>query len=90
MFPEGIAIIHGGARGADSLCGAWARDNGVPEIVMAAQWDKYGKQAGSMRNQWMFEILQPTYAVAFPGGVGTEHMVRILERANVPVWRPYG
>ena len=85
-----FAIIHGGARGADSLCGAWGAAHGCPVVIVPANWDFYGNRAGPVRNAWMLDIAFPTYAVGFPGGTGTADMLRRLERAGVPVWRPAG
>jgi len=69
-------VIHGGATGADSLAGEWARSHGIPEIVVPPNWDYYGKRAGLERNHWMLG-LDPDVVVAFPGGTGTKHMVTI-------------
>jgi len=81
-----FAIISGGARGADSLAVAYGRANGLAVIEVQANWDFYGKPAGSIRNKWMLDLCNPSYAIAFPGGVGTAHMIKLLRAANVPVW----
>lgn len=72
-------IIHGGARGADSLAGQWAALNGVPCNVYRADWDKHSRRAGSIRNMEMLDASKPDCVVAFPGGVGTAHMVRYAD-----------
>lgn len=69
-------LIHGGARGADSLGGEWARSHGIPEVIVPANWDYYGKRAGLERNHWLLQ-LEPDAVVAFPGGTGTRHMVSL-------------
>lgn len=81
-----FAIVHGGARGADTLCGEWAKARGIPVARVDADWDFYGKKAGPIRNQWMLEFFQPTYAIGFPGGVGTRDMQLRLDQAKVPLW----
>jgi hypothetical protein len=88
------AVRHGGARGADSLAGEWARARGVPEQVYPADWSR-GKTAGFERNAAMLADNDPNLpyrhvvcAVAFPGGRGTADMVRRLRAANVPTWEP--
>jgi hypothetical protein len=90
---EIFAIRHGAARGADSLGGRWARENGYMEQVYPAEWDRLGKRAGFVRNQEMIDAHDPEIpssrvvaVVAFPGGNGTAHMVRIARAAGVPVW----
>ena len=54
---EPIALlIHGAARGADSLGGEWAAARGVPVQAFPADWKKHGRAAGPKRNQQMLGI----------------------------------
>jgi hypothetical protein len=78
-------IIHGAARGADTLGGKWASDRGIPVEVYPAQWNKYGKKAGFLRNTQMLEEGQPDMVVAFTGGRGTDMMVNLSAKAGVQV-----
>lgn len=82
-----FAVIHGGARGADSLAALWGKAKGLPVIEVAANWNFYNKSAGHIRNGWMLDFCFPTYAVAFPGGPGTANMIRQCENRGVVVWR---
>lgn len=83
-----FAIINGGARGADSLCAAWGRANGLPVITVDANWTFYDKRAGHLRNGWMLELCGPTYAVGFAGGRGTADMAAKVRAAGVTLWEP--
>lgn len=78
-------VAHGGARGADSHADAYCKDNAVPHVCYPANWALYGKAAGPIRNQQMLEDFQPDLVVAFPGGRGTAHMVKIAREAGVEV-----
>lgn len=78
-------IIHGGAKGADTLADQWAKRYGIPVVRMDALWDFHGKQAGSLRNQAMLDMLHPDGVLAFPGGNGTADMIRRAEKAGLPV-----
>jgi hypothetical protein len=81
-------LIHGGARGADSLAAEWAMANGIPVLeypVTPEDWRTIGKAAGPMRNQRMLDEGKPDLVVAFPGGSGTADMVRRAQRAGVKV-----
>ena len=79
-------IIHGAARGADSLAGYWATDrNGISIKEYPADWDKYGKSAGYKRNSDMLNSEKPDLVVAFPGGKGTEMMVQLAKKGNYKV-----
>ncbi|UPU16137.1 hypothetical protein [Escherichia phage ZCEC13] len=91
MLPFKIElIIHGGARGADSIADMWAKKHGVFVMRMDALWNAHGKGAGPKRNWAMLNFGKPDYCVAFPGGNGTADMVRQCEKASVVVWKPYG
>ena len=52
-----ILIVEGGAKGADSIAGEYARDRGYLLKVMPADWDKNGKAAGFIRNKAMHELI---------------------------------
>ena len=78
-------VIHGGARGADSLVGRWASSHKIEIVVYPALWKIHGKSAGPIRNQQMLDSENITTAVAFPGGRGTADMVKRLTKANIPV-----
>jgi hypothetical protein len=78
-------VVHGCAPGADSLAGRWATERGVPQEPYPADWQKYGRRAGPLRNEQMLREAKPDLVVAFPGGRGTAHMVRIAEEAGVKV-----
>lgn len=84
VFPK--MIIEGGAEGADTMARLWANSRGVHVATVIAQWSKLGKKAGPLRNEAMI-LLEPDLVLAFPGGRGTEHMVRTAKKANVPVTR---
>ena len=82
-------LIHGGARGADSLADAWARGAGVEPCKCEALWQyyrmhSYYKEAGPRRNAAML-VLQPQLVIAFPGGNGTRDMVNTARAEGIPV-----
>lgn len=80
-----IHLIHGAARGADDCADQWGVVNWVPTSVYPAEWDKYGRRAGPLRNIQMLKEGKPDIVVAFPGGRGTEHMKKIAREAGVEV-----
>jgi hypothetical protein len=81
-------LIHGAAHGADSLAAAWALSRGIPAIAFPADWNKDGKAAGFVRNARMLRDGRPELVVAFPGGKGTAHMVKLARAAGVAVLEP--
>lgn len=77
-------VIHGAARGADTLAGDWARQRGVGCSVFPADWAGYGPKAGHLRNAQMLREGQPDLVLAFPGGRGTANMIKQARAAGVP------
>lgn len=54
-------------------------------LTEIADWSKYGKAAGPMRNQKMLDEYKPDLVVALPGGRGTADMVSRARVAGVEV-----
>jgi len=79
-----VFIIQGGAKGADLLAKSWANSRGQPMAEVPANWYKFGKPAGHMRNAWML-LLEPDLVVAFPGGTGTAGMVKMAKSKDILV-----
>ena len=78
-------LIHGAAKGADTLAGYWARENGIKEKQYPALWNTHGKAAGIIRNQKMLDDNKVDLVIAFPGGKGTADMVERAKKANIEV-----
>lgn len=79
-----VTLIHGGAKGADLLADAWAVNNWCSIIQMKADWKTHGKAAGPLRNHLMLKE-KPDLVIAFPGGKGTAHMVKIAKQEGIEV-----
>jgi len=85
-------LICGMAKGVDIISYFWAKERGINIIECPADWKKYGKAAGPIRNQQMLDEEKPTHVIAFQdcrvnpnGSNGTNHMIRISKAKNVPV-----
>ena len=86
-FDKDMTIIEGGANGADRSAQNWAKLYNVKLETFPADWDKYGKRAGFIRNGQMLKEGKPDMVIAFPGGKGTEMMAMLAEKAGVKVVR---
>jgi hypothetical protein len=78
-------LIYGGAPGADTMAGDWARSRNKRSLLFVADWATHGKAAGPKRNARMLAEGRPDLVVAFPGGKGTEDMKRRARAAGVEV-----
>lgn len=94
FYDDDLRVMHGGARGADTLVDEAARQFGVRTKVFAANWATYGKPAGVIRNKAMADYLEmcrskdhTVEVIAFPGGTGTADMVRQAEQRGIDVQR---
>lgn len=63
-----ITIIHGDCYGADKISGDVARELGYKVIEMPAEWHRYGKAAGPIRNRKLF-IFNPHEVIAFHNNI---------------------
>jgi hypothetical protein len=85
-MPDGLVIINGKAKGADNLASDWAIVNWVPYEEYPANWSKYGRGAGPVRNKQMLDA-GIDLVLAFPVGEarGTRNMIDIAQKAGVEV-----
>lgn len=79
-------VIQGGAPGADSMAKEWATKNHIFSETFYANWRKYGRSSGFLRNERMLAEGKPGLVIAFPtGGPGTKDMIHQANRAGIPV-----
>jgi len=79
-------IVHGNARGADRYAALIAKELGYKVEPHPANWTRYGRSAGPIRNREMLNS-GVVLVIAFPGGRGTDDMVKQAEKAGVRVLR---
>lgn len=72
-----ITVVSGRARGADTLGEKYARLHGLSIIEMPAEWSKYGKRAGYMRNEEMAKVGDIVVAFWNGSSLGTKHMINL-------------
>ena len=92
-YIDPTVVVHGGARGADTLAAEAARTIGATVKKYRADWNEYGRAAGPIRNQQMIDDEHTTeepidMCVAFHDRIktsrGTKDMVRRALRAKIP------
>jgi len=87
---QDTVLIHGDARGADLLAGVYGLRRGWEVHPEPAQWYKYRKAAGPIRNQLMLDKWHPEVCHAFHDDLehstGTKDMVQRCLKGGVPVF----
>ena len=78
-------IVSGGARGVDRFGEQLAKARGIPLNVKPANWDKYGKSAGYIRNKEMAEYADALLALWDGESRGTKHMIDLAKKNNLKV-----
>ena len=78
--PEDIEIVSGTARGVDQIGEQFAKKRGMKIKRFPADWAKYGKSAGPIRNEQMAKYA--THCVCFHRGksLGTANMIQLAEQ----------
>lgn len=89
LVGDELVVVHGAAAGADRIADMCAKGMGVTVDPHPAEWERYGKGAGPIRNREMLAA-GAHLVVAFKDdfGVlrgGTEDMVHVAAHAGVPI-----
>jgi hypothetical protein len=81
-------VIAGGCRGADYLAVKAARECGLSYVEFPADWQKFGKAAGPIRNAKMLKEGKPDFVLVFHPDIasskGSKHMLSLVKKARVP------
>lgn len=59
-----IEIVSGGCSGADALAERYAHSHGYPLQIFPAEWSRYGKRAGYVRNRRCMPTSRPLPSAA--------------------------
>lgn len=73
-------VVSGGARGIDTLAIMWAVKKHLPMKVFVADWNKYGKSAGAIRNKEMAEYADYLIAIWDGESKGTKNMIDVMTK----------
>lgn len=81
-----IEIVSGTANGADKLGERFANEFGYSIKEFPADWKKFGKSAGYIRNSEMADY--GDCLIAFWDGVskGTKHMIDLAKKKNLKIY----
>lgn len=79
-------IISGGARGVDELGEAYAYLHKIPLEVFNANWNKYGRAAGHMRNEEMAKNADALIAIWDGESRGTANMIETAKKYKLNLY----
>lgn len=68
-------VVSGAARGVDKLGEMWAKENKVAIKQFPADWDKFGRKAGHIRNEEMAQYATCLIAIWDGESPGTGSMI---------------
>ena len=78
-------IVSGGAQGADKLAERFAKKYNIPTTIFMAQWIKYGKSAGFIRNKEIIDTCDAVVAFWDEKSPGTKHSLTLAKQQNKPI-----
>ncbi|MDR3049232.1 MAG: DUF2493 domain-containing protein [Elusimicrobiota bacterium] len=73
-------IVSGMAKGADLLAHQYAKEHNMEIIEMKANWKKYGRAAGPIRNREMAKIADALIAFWDGKSKGTKNMIDTMNK----------
>ena len=85
-----IEIVSGHAPGADTLGERFAKAYDYPLKIFSADWEKYGRAAGPIRNEQMAKYAAEAdrgMLIAFPIGEsrGTRNMIKLAQQYGLEI-----
>lgn len=82
---EDITVVCGKARGADTLGEQYAKERGYAVAYFPADWDRYGKAAGFIRNEQMAQNADALVAFWDGKSRGTKSMIELAAKYNLKI-----
>jgi hypothetical protein len=79
-------VVSGGATGVDKLGEGFAKLAGLSLKIFQADWNKYGKSAGPIRNKQMAEYADGLIAIWDGKSRGTKNMIDEMKKLGKPVF----
>ena len=83
---KGIEIVSGNALGVDKIGEKWGKSLGYKIKLFPANWGRYGKSAGYVRNKEMANYADALIAIWDGKSKGTKHMIDIAKKKGLKVF----
>ena len=79
-------VVSGAAKGVDACGERWAEMNNLPIRRFIAEWDRYGRAAGPIRNGAMADYADMAVVFYDPEmSVGSANMIEQMKKRGKPV-----
>lgn len=78
--------VCGKAKGADTWGWLWAKSAGIPTKEFPAEWDKYGKAAGPIRNKQMADYADALIVFIYQNSRGSKNMLEQMQKLGKPCY----
>ncbi len=85
METHNVIIVSGHASGADALGEMFAEEHGLQCEIHPADWGKYGRSAGPIRNAEMAEVSDALIAFWDGQNPGTRSMIELARKKGLQV-----
>lgn len=79
-----ITVVSGGASNVDNIAVRAAKFYGMKTDELLADWDRYGRGAGMVRNAWLASSCDEVHAFWDGYSPGTRNTLSQCKQRNVP------
>src|SRR3990167_1411072 len=81
-LPAHHRIVSGGARGPDTWAEQTAKHHKRETLIFSADWNKFGKRAGFVRNNQIIKAADLVIAFHYNNSPGTKHSISLAKYLN--------
>lgn len=83
---EEIVILSGHCSGADLMAERYAEEMGYEKEIHSAEWKKYGRAAGPLRNEKMVDKSNAVIAFWDNHSKGTASLIGFAKKKGIPAY----
>ena len=81
-YDDSITIVSGHCSGVDTMAERFAHENSFSLEIIPAEWKKYGKAAGPIRNETMVKNSDAIIAFWDNKSKGTKNLISLAKKYN--------
>ncbi len=92
IHQDQIELVSGGCEGTDKMAERYAEENSISISVFNADWKRYGRAAGPIRNRQMIDYIKDSdhsYVIAFTSDrtKGTRNTIELASKNSIEVFQ---